>query len=79
MDQEAPRMMYRKREGAHIAHPLSFAYGPSSPCAGWLPLESPGKPTTPSPAPAPYPAGLRKVGRFLGRQPSQGPMDIAAP
>ncbi len=34
-----------------------------SPCAGWLPHESPGKPQSSSPAQAPYPAGLRKVGR----------------
>ncbi|MFZ1627647.1 MAG: hypothetical protein WAV70_01845, partial [Anaerolineae bacterium] len=43
-----------------------------SPCAGWLPLESPGKPTAPAAAQVPYPAGLRKVGRFFGQQPSQG-------
>ena len=50
-----------------------------SPCAGWLPLESPGKPKSPAAAQATYPAGLRKVGRLSGQQPSQGPMDIAAP
>ncbi|MFZ1707269.1 MAG: hypothetical protein WAW20_01620 [Anaerolineae bacterium] len=50
-----------------------------SPCAGWLLHESSGKPTAFSTAKAPYPAGLRKVGRFFGQQPSQGPMDIAAP
>ena len=37
-----------------------------SPCAGWLPPTAPGKPTTPAAAQAPYPAGLRKVGRFFG-------------
>ncbi|MFZ1474011.1 MAG: hypothetical protein WAV79_13910, partial [Anaerolineae bacterium] len=49
-----------------------------SPCAGWLPLESPGKPRSFSTAKAPYPAGLRKVGRLAGCQPSQGYVHIAA-